>query len=81
MCAEECQKAFFPKSSFQVSNVSVASSVIGVVTSTCLPFTTAEIVFLAKPSEIDFATSRGVTTPSNSRMLPSGRVILIILES
>jgi len=40
---------------------------IGVETSTCCPSTKAEIVFLAKPSLIDFAISKGVIPDSNSR--------------
>ena len=77
-CAEECQKAFLPSASLNVYKVNEPSVVNGVLVSMVLPLKFAEITFLANPSLMFFATSIGVLFITNSLIVPSGSVILII---
>jgi hypothetical protein len=78
-CEVECQKAFFPLSSFHVYNIRLPSVVKGVVVSIVVPLKEAEITFLANPSLMLLATSIGGTPDVNSLTDPSGKVILIIV--
>ena len=79
MWAEECQKAAFPSSSFQVKSFKSPLVSRVVEASTMVSLNRAESTFLANPSLISLATSKTVSSFSYLRTDPSGRVIAIIL--
>src|SRR5687767_9461483 len=78
-CADECQKVALALWSSQVSSFKETSSCIGRVASQTSPLTLAAKTFLARPSEMDFATSKAELPSGNSFTAPSGNVILIIV--
>src|SRR5690606_7863297 len=67
-----------PSGSFGVRICSVASRSMRSEASTWRPSTLPATVALARPGPIERATSMTVTGWSNSRLLPSGRVIVIM---
>src|SRR6186713_1872794 len=77
-CAELCQKAYLPPSSFHVSNCNEASVVIGRVASQISPLTLAASTLRANPSLMDLAMSIEVVPSAYSLTEPSGSVIFIM---
>src|SRR6478672_2317110 len=75
--AEECQNVLLPPVSSQVSNFSFASSCMGRMASHTCPLISAASTFLARPSEMDLATSIALLPFGYCRMEPSGKVIFI----
>ena len=78
ICAEECQKAFFPSGFSQVYNTKLPSVCKGVTVSIVFPSKLAEITLRAKPSLILRAISAGVIPFLYSLTEPSGSVTFII---
>jgi hypothetical protein len=63
--AVECQNVDLPfRIDSSLNKFIAASSLIGRVASMVFPFTLAAMIFLAKPSLIDFAISKAVTPSS-----------------